>query len=128
MLNEPLLISMISSSPQIEAAYLLGSAAKKTMRPDSDVDVAILAKKGVLFSNLEQCELSANLAFALGYIVDVGILSSGNLVYTKEALLTGRCIFKRDQFAVDMAVTSLLAMYLNFNEDRKEVLNAYNDR
>lgn len=128
MLNEQLLISMISSVPRIEAAYLLGSAAKNTMRPDSDIDVAILVRAGDTFSDVERCELGADLSFNLGYVMDIGMLSSTNLIYAKEAILTGRCVFKRDNFVVDMAVTMLLAMYCNFNEERQEVLNAYHIR
>jgi predicted nucleotidyltransferase len=125
MINEQLLISMITEDLCIESAYLLGSAAKSTMRPDSDVDVAILPVKGCTFNDLSRSKLAANLSFALNHSVDIGILSSSNLIYAKEAILTGRRIFTRNAFIADMAETTLLSMYACFNEERQEVINAY---
>jgi predicted nucleotidyltransferase len=57
--------------------------------------------------------------------VDLGLLGSGNLIYAKEAIFTGIRIFSRNDAAADAAEATLLGMYVSFNEERQEVLDAY---
>jgi predicted nucleotidyltransferase len=115
----------IAADTRILAAYLLGSAVSGRMRPDSDIDVALLFRSGQRMDALERAELGARIGFEIGRDVDMGELGSGNLIYAKEALLTGRRIFSRDTSASDVAEATLLGMYTSFNEERREVLDAY---
>jgi predicted nucleotidyltransferase len=124
-IDEPTLSHLLAKDPRIEAAYLLGSAARNEMHPGSDVDIAVIPINGTGIDDVERVLLGSELSFATGYTVDLGVISSSNLVYAREAVLTGRRIFVRDKTVADTAVASLLGMYAAFNEDRAEVLHAY---
>lgn len=124
---DPVLL-LIPDNPAILALYVLGSAATGSMRPDSDIDLAILCEPGQEFTSLQRAELAADATCCLGRDVDCGELSSRNLVYAREAILKGRRLFARDPSRVDAMETNLLSMYIRFNEDRREVLDAYRAR
>ncbi len=115
----------LEQDQRVLAAYLLGSAASGRMRSDSDLDLALMTMPDAKMSSLERIALAAELGLDLGIVVDIGELSSSNLVYAKEAILTGRRIFARDRFQADLKACTLLGMYFRFNEERREVVNAY---
>lgn len=115
----------MENDKRVLAVYLLGSAARDMMRRDSDVDLAILPAPGTKISPLDCFDMASRLSFETGYEIDTGVLGSGNLVYAREAILGGRRIFERDRTQADTAAMNLLGMYLVFNFDRREVLDAY---
>jgi uncharacterized protein len=119
------LLPFLVADERILAAYLLGSAVSGRLRPDSDIDIALLPCPGSRIDGLERAGLASRIAFFIGRDVDVGELGSGNLVYAKEAMATGRRIFARDSSAADLAAATLMGMYLSFDEERREVLDAY---
>jgi predicted nucleotidyltransferase len=119
------LSSLLQADDRIVAAYLLGSAATGTMRTDSDIDVAILPQKGLKLSCFVPGELAGKLSYELSREVDIGILSSANLVYSRQAIAYGKRLFTKDPFYSDLMETTLISMYFWFNEERKEILNAY---
>jgi hypothetical protein len=57
--------------------------------------------------------------------VDLGELCSRNLIYARETIFKGRRLFARDESRADLIEAGLLGMYAQFNEDRREVLDAY---
>jgi len=119
------IISFLKKDTRILAVYLLGSAGAGRLRPDSDIDLALLPVSGRHIDEFERVKLAADIALEIGREVDIGVISSNNLVYAKEALLGGKRIFVRDVQATDNAVATLLGMYVRFNEERWEVLDAY---
>jgi len=119
------MVSVLSADNRIEGAVLHGSAANGLMRPESDVDIAILPAQGAHMNGMELAELGATLTAKAGRIVDVGIISAKNLVYAREAILHGRLLFTRSRFAFDLAAATLLGMYARFHDDRQVVLHAY---
>ena len=129
MTNEPGYIKIINEfvekEPRILAAYLLGSGARDQLRPDSDIDIGIILEPGQKMSPLERINMANSISYALGKTVDMGLINSKNLVYAKEAIFTGRKIFARDESRSLLENARLLGMYIRFNEDRKEVLDAY---
>jgi len=112
----------------IDAAYLLGTAAAGQMRPDSDVDIAVLPAAGCDLSILKRGELAAELALRIGRDVDLGLLSSRNVIYARQAILTGRRFYVRDRRRADLLAATLLGMYERFDLDRREVRDAYSAR
>ena len=126
--NPQAVIAILTLDPRVEAAYLLGSAVNGAMRPDSDVDIAILPAAAVRIDDINRIELGVDLTMAAGRDVDLGIISSDNLVYAREALLTGQRIYVRNPAVADAHTHILLGMYFCFNEERKEVLDAYHNR
>jgi len=116
----------IDRDPRILSAYVLGSAVSGRMRPDSDLDIAVLpvATAGLLHQ-VDIAELSATLSLAAGRVVDLGVLSSRNLIYASEAILKGERFFCRDTFQADLAAATLLGLFIQFNFERREILDAY---
>jgi len=111
--------------PRIIAVYLLGSAGRESMRANSDIDLAIMIDPKTKIPPLERMKLANNLSYALARTVDLGEISSKNLIYTAEAFFTGRCIYTKNKDVADLYRASLLGMYVQFNYDRREIMNAY---
>ncbi|VGO13720.1 hypothetical protein PDESU_02277 [Pontiella desulfatans] len=116
---------ILEKHPMILAAYLHGSTAKGTARQDSDIDIALLPEPGHRLPLRQRLEYAAELEAQLGAAVDVGELSSGNVVYAKEVVAHGREIFTRNRFKSDLFMATSLAMYAELQQQRKEVLDAY---
>lgn len=117
--------SAFSHDQRVEAVYLLGSAANGQLRPDSDVDIALLTAPGMTINAVDRQTLASKLALTLGREVDVGLLSSANLVYAFQTIMTGRRLFTRNSAHSDITAASLLGLYAQFNSDRQEVCRAY---
>lgn len=115
----------LAAEKRLTAAFLLGSAARNQLRPDSDVDIAILLQSGTSLSPFEKVSLAVRLGELCGREVDIGLLQSRNLVYAREAYLTGECIYCRDVFVRDLFGATILGLYATLKECRKEVENAY---
>ena len=122
------IIRPLEGDNRVLAVYLLGSAASGDLRPESDIDFGLLLEPGATMGALERGDLAAGMAYVAGRTVDIGILDAHNLVYAREALLTGRRLYARDATRADRRAHDLLCMYLVFNEDRREVLDAYRAR
>jgi len=95
------------------------------MRPDSDLDIAVLPVTANPLSRVDVMELSATLSLAAKRSVDLGVLSSQNLIYASEALLKGRRFFCRDAFRTDLTAATILGLAAQFRFERKEIVNAY---
>ena len=120
-----LVLRVLKQYPTILAAYLHGSTAKGTARPDSDVDIAVLPKPGQHVSLKTRLECAGELEGILGCPVDIGELSTRNVVYAKEVAAHGQEIFTTNRFQSDLFMATALAMYAELQQQRKEVLHAY---
>jgi uncharacterized protein len=109
----------------VAAAYLLGSLLDGRVREDSDVDIALLPVRGQAITPKQRLALAADLGELVGREADVGVLSTANLVYAKEAVARGRIIFERDPSARARFAMLVLSMYASLQETRREVLRAY---
>ena len=110
---------------RINAAYLLGSSARGTLRSDSDVDIGVLLFPDQVLNFQERLDLRVRLEKILQRDVDLGIMDRNNLIYAKEAFLTGRCIYCLDEFQRDLYVATTLGLYLELRKSREEVEHAY---
>lgn len=111
--------------PRVLAAYALGSAVRGTLRPDSDIDIGILAFRDDSLSASEIRHLAADLSIEFRRPVDLGMVSSANLIYSRQCLLGGIRIFCRDPARAELRAASLLGMSMQFDLDRQEVVHAY---
>jgi uncharacterized protein len=114
-----------SNKPNVLAIFLLGSAARGELRKESDIDLAILPFNGKEISSLDLFKMVGDLGYSFGYDFDLGVMSSKNLVYAKEAIFHGKRIHTKDEVANQFRVNDLLSMYYNFQIERQEVINAY---
>ena len=110
---------------EIDAAYLLGSAASGLLRSDSDLDIALLPTRGARFPGRRLAELAADLESIAGLPVDLGILHTGNLIYAKEAISRGKLFYERDPASRRRFAQLALSMYADLQENRREILHAY---
>lgn len=104
---------------------MLGSAATNRLRPDSDIDVAVLPSGRTGLPIEERLALTAELTKIFGRSIDLGVLSTANVVYAKEAVTTGRLVFDRDPRVTSRFAMLTLSMYASLQEARREVLRAY---
>jgi len=118
-------IPFFSQNPQVIAVYALGSVVRGGLRRDSDIDLALLLAPGATLPPAVLVSLAAQLAETLGRPVDLGLLSSRNLVYLRQAVLTGQCIYRRPFTQAALIVANWLGLYANFQDERREVLSAY---
>lgn len=120
-----LLSEKLRQEPRIIAAYLMGSVLKAHFREESDIDLAILTAPGKEMSLMERLELSATLSATLDRFVDIGLLDTQDLIYAKEAIITGECMYCRDNYARDLFAATALSLYLELKRQRIEVEHAY---
>ena len=119
------LTERLEREEHVAAAYLLGSAVRGALRPDSDIDIALLPVRGRVVSSEDRLSLAADLEEIAGRPVDVGVLSTANLVYAKEAVAHGVVILERDRTVRARFAMLVLSMYASLQESRREVLHAY---
>ncbi|TVQ96646.1 MAG: nucleotidyltransferase domain-containing protein [Spirochaetaceae bacterium] len=114
-----------SRDTRVLAFYLLGSAAQNRLRHDSDVDIALMPMPGTVISSIERAGIAHALSYRLRRTVDLGELSTRNLVYANEVLHTGALLYSKDPAATALVAANLLGLYLEFNERRQEVTRAF---
>lgn len=118
-------LSLLRDDGRISVVYLHGSMARGQARPDSDIDLGILPIAGVKFSDYDRALLASELELLQHKTIDVGEVSSRNLVFAKEVIYNGVPVFIRDEYYRQLMEMTLLSMYATFNEERKEVMNAW---
>jgi predicted nucleotidyltransferase len=124
-MNFSSVIPFFEHDVRISAVYAMGSVVRGDLRPDSDIDLALALAPGAALHAAEWAALSARLTEALGRPVDLGLLSSRNLVYTRQAVLAGRCIYSRPSSPTSLMVATWLGLYARYQDDRQEVIGAY---
>ncbi len=107
--------------PGLIAVYRFGSQAHGIARPESDVDLAVLAQPAL--SPATRLGLRENLSLLLRRDVDLVDLRRASTVLRRQVVSTGECLFsagdtRREQFET-MAYTS----YARLNEERREILD-----
>ena len=115
----------LARETSVAAAYVLGSSVEGRVREDSDVDIAVLPVRGHTLTPKQRLGLAADLGELAGREADVGLLSTANLVYAKEAVSRGLLFFERDPSARARFAMLVLSMYASLQETRREVLHAY---
>jgi hypothetical protein len=90
--------ALASAPPEVLAAYLYGSRARGTARPDSDVDVAILlaAPPAPTLAGVAR-DLEASLEAGLGLPVEVVVLNTAPPDLAHRVLRDGVILLDRDR-------------------------------
>ena len=120
-----ILPSFVKGDNRVLSVYLLGSINRGIYSSKSDIDLGIIVELGEKFSYLERVKLGNKLSYEMEREVDIGEISSKNLVYASEALFKGEIIYTRNSDRSNLIQATLIGMYFQFNEDRKEILDAY---
>lgn len=115
----------LSEEKGLVAAWLLGSAISGRLRDDSDVDVACCYRPDAKFDLKAYGKLLLDLETIFGRQVDVGRISSQNLVYAVQATQTGKLIYASDPELAQALTSRMQSLYLDLKLDRKIVEEAY---
>ncbi len=102
----------------IKLAFLIGSYAKGTARPDSDVDVAVLF--GRSFDVKQVLDLKEQLTELVGVDVDLVVLDSVGSVMKMQVLKTGILLHAK-KGAYEQFFVSTVNEYDDFKYYRREI-------
>jgi uncharacterized protein len=118
---------ILRTHPTTQAIYLYGSHATGDVRPDSDVDLALLLPhtEAKATGSLALSELSTELELLLGCRVDLVNLRQTSTVLQKEVVFKGRRLFCAAPSAVAEFEMLVLSFYQKLNEERREILEAF---
>ena len=114
------------SVPSLIALYRFGSQAKGTARPDSDIDLAILARDPI--PNIRRFELAQELAAQLHLDVDLVDLRTASTVMRMQVLSTGTCLDAPDEPAHREFEMYAYSDYARLNEERREIVKGITER
>jgi len=109
------------SVPSLIALYRFGSQAKGTARPDSDLDLAVLAYDPI--PNLRRFELAQELAVQLHRDVDLVDLRNASTVMRMQVLPTETCLDTQGESARREFEMYAYSDYARLNEERKGILD-----
>ncbi len=121
-MNDTALIEFARQAiPDLIALYRFGSQAKGNARPDSDVDLAVLARHPI--PALRRFELAQELAAQLHRDVDLVDLRSASTVMRMQVISTGECLFTVSDRLQGEFEDLVYSTYARLNEERREILN-----
>jgi predicted nucleotidyltransferase len=126
-MNEQIIQTILTHTPQVQAVYLFGSYGTEDERPSSDVDIALLLphEEAKAAGSLLLGELHLALADLLGKEVDLVNLWRVSTVFQKEIVMTGQQIYCADVYAADEFEMLTLSYYQKLNEERHEILATF---
>jgi len=126
-MNDHELIRHINKSvPGLIALYRFGSQAKQTARPESDLDLAVLARDPI--PSIRLFELAQDLAVQLHRDVDLVDLREVSAVMRMQVLSTGTCLDAPDESARRSFEMYAYADYARLNEERREIVKGITKR
>ncbi len=109
------------SVPGLIALYRFGSQAKGTVRPDSDVDLAVLARDPI--PAMRRFELAQELAIQLHQDVDLVDLRTASTVMRMQVISTGECLLSTSDRLQGEFEDLVYSTYARLNEERRGILN-----
>jgi len=126
-MNDNDLIHYIKQSvPGLIALYRFGSQTKGTTRPESDIDLAVLAHDPI--PSMRLFELAQDLAVQLHRDIDLVDLRAVSTVMRMQVLSTGVCLAAPDETARRTFEMYAYADYARLNEERHEIVKGITAR
>ena len=125
--QQPALIEGIRSEiPDVIAVYLFGSAAAGELRPDSDIDLAVLLVAPQPAARL--WSLAQSLAVSVGRDVDLIDLRSTSTVMQAQVISTGKRLYCADEPRCGEFEDRVYSDYARLNEERRHILGDIRER
>lgn len=90
-----IIIDRLSGVQGLAAVYLFGSAARGSLTPKSDIDIAMLFEENA--ERIDIVSLMADLSGAVGRDVDVVILNRAEPRLYHEIVRTGKILFEKNR-------------------------------
>ena len=108
------------SVPNLIALYRFGSQAKGLARPESDLDLAVLACDPI--PAVRRFELAQELAIQLHRDVDLVDLRTASTVMRMQVISTGECLDAPNEPTRREFEMYVFSDYARLNEERREIL------
>jgi predicted nucleotidyltransferase len=105
---------VLASEPDLAYALVFGSAARDSLRPDSDVDVAIELRAGAARDVLTLGTLVARIESAVRRHVDLVVLDEAAPSLAYRIFRDGRLLVERDHDALVSRKARAILDYLDF--------------
>ena len=105
---------VLESEPRVGYALLFGSGGRGTLRPESDLDVALGLVPGSPMTALELGDLGSRLETAAGRPIDLVLLDEASPGVAYRAFKDGRVLVERDRRALVDRKTRAILEYLDF--------------
>ena len=115
-----------SAIPDVVAIYLFGSAASGELRPDSDIDLAVLLATPLTASHL--WSLAQSLAVSAERDVDLIDLQSASTVMRAQVISTGKRLYCANEPLCGEFEDRVYSEYVHLNEERRHILNDIRER
>ncbi len=109
-----------ASQHSIQAVYLFGSVGRGQERPESDIDIAVLAAAPIDPRALEQ--LRATLEVRLRRDVHLVDLRAASTVLRMQVVASGRVLLDRDPVGRERFEDYVFASYARLNESRRAIV------
>lgn len=122
----PVLRELLGATDGLVAGYLFGSYGTPHQTPLSDVDVALVFRKGAVPSLDDELRLRGEILQALREEdVSIVILNRAQSPFQHRVLSEGRLLYCRDETALADFVEDVLRTYLDFSIDYRHFLQEY---
>ncbi|HGG61176.1 MAG TPA: nucleotidyltransferase domain-containing protein, partial [Gammaproteobacteria bacterium] len=117
---------LLDGIPETQAIYLFGSHARGQSHPDSDLDLAILAKTKLPATLL--WETAQRLASHAGVDVDLVNLGEASTVMQMQIITADQRLYCKDERACGDFEDLVFSSYARLNEERAEILRDIAER
>lgn len=112
--------SLKTALPDLRLVYRYGSAGGPFQRPDSDLDLAVLAGHRLSFD--ERLNLAVELAALAGCDVDLNDLRTLPVTLRVHIVLDGALLYAADAVEAQAYASHTLSDYVRLNEARSAIL------
>ena len=102
---------------------MFGSAAQKRLRPDSDIDIAILTGKP--YTPYELFIAAGELADKLKREVDLIDFNAASTVFRAQIVNNAELLYDGNPLVRQYAFMRALKEYVMLNEERKDIIRNY---
>jgi predicted nucleotidyltransferase len=114
----------LDTLPGLAAALLFGSAARERLRPESDIDLALLFGEEAVPEGFALLDLRGDLEQCVGRDVDLLVLNTASPIIAHQALKTGLLLRCPDRPAYLRYVVRLISTYADLKRVRRPIEEA----
>lgn len=118
---------IFAAHPAVRGAFLFGSVAVGTARPESDVDVGLVVDSE-RWEPLDKVDLLGDCVEAGTERIDLVVLNDAPLVVQFEAVRPNVLLYAADDFSPGTFVSKVLRMYWDFEPYLERQRKAYKRR
>jgi len=125
-MQNDILKTIRAAVPGLVAVYQFGSTTDGTAHADSDLDLAVLARRPL--PNLDRWDLQEELAVQMGRDVDLVDLRSASTVMQAQVIDTADLLAEADRTARQEFEMQVCSAYALLNEERAGILSDVQER